>query len=134
MANTPHICWAERKDILLVTITIQDAQDTKFDLSENSIGFEGVSSGGKYELKIELLHEITVDESTYRVLPRQIEMKLKKKEEGPYWGKLQKGKKTSMIEIDWAKWKDEDEEAEKDFGGFGQGMDFGDMGGMGGLG
>eukprot|EP01007_Sphenomonas_quadrangularis_P000339 NODE_1181_length_964_cov_885.743169_g983_i0.p1 GENE.NODE_1181_length_964_cov_885.743169_g983_i0~~NODE_1181_length_964_cov_885.743169_g983_i0.p1 ORF type:complete len:202 (+),score=57.29 NODE_1181_length_964_cov_885.743169_g983_i0:28-633(+) len=124
---TPKIVWAERKDVLLVTVSIQDAKDVNIDLKEDRFVFTAVSEDKHYHADIELLKGIKPADSTNRVTPRQVELKLKKVEEG-MWGKLQKGRKTPMIEIDWSRWVDEDQ-ADEDFGGFGGGGDmFGDFG------
>lgn len=137
----PKILWAERKDYLYITIELQDVEDPKFDVQTNKFTFEGHVRNPQnkdderlfYRADVELNGEIDVENSTYRVLPRQIEMKLKKKEEG-YWNKLHKGPKTDKIAIDWSKWVDEDEDQTADFGGFGGDFNFGNLGGLGGLG
>jgi len=138
MPLIPKILWAERKQHLLITIDVQDATDTKFDVQPTYFSFEGKCKDQKGEVqefatKVELNGEIDVEESTHRVLPRNVEMKLKKKEEG-YWNKLQKGAKDKQIEVDWAKFVDEDEEQNADLGGFGGDAGFGGMPGMGGMG
>lgn len=83
------------------------------------------------------------DESTYKVLPRSVQMHLMKKDGDEFWPRLlaDKAKEKNQVTIDWDRWVDEDDEG--DGGGFdtsgmdrmnGAGGGFGGMPGMGGMG
>ena len=130
----PTIAWAQRSDNILITVAVQDAADVKLSVQDNV--FELSCTGGekKYFCKFPLFADVVPEESTTVTRPRQIEIKLKKKDENAeYWPRLQKEKvKSQHIQIDWNRWKDEDEEAAADDGDFGMGG--GALGGMGGAG
>ena len=138
MADTvlhPPLAWAQRSDAILITIAVQDAQDVKLSVQDNVFELSCVSGDKKsYACKFPLFDEVVPEESTTVNRARQIEIKLKKKnEEAEYWPRIQKDKvKNQHIQIDWNRWKDEDEEATADDGDFGQGG--GALGGMGGAG
>ena len=138
MADTvlhPPLAWAQRSDAILITIAVQDAQDVKLSVQDNVFELSCVSGDKKsYACKFPLFDEVVPEESTTVNRARQIEIKLKKKnEEAEYWPRIQKDKvKNQHIQIDWNRWKDEDEEATADDGDFGQGG--GALGGMGGPG
>eukprot|EP01060_Flectonema_neradi_P001165 TRINITY_DN1069_c0_g6_i1.p1 TRINITY_DN1069_c0_g6~~TRINITY_DN1069_c0_g6_i1.p1 ORF type:complete len:194 (+),score=63.80 TRINITY_DN1069_c0_g6_i1:63-644(+) len=136
MPQLPPVLWAERPDVVLVTFQVQDASDVDIKLLEKSIDFKCKSDGKEYATTLELKGELIPEESTQAVKPRQIEMKLKKKdEEGGYWDGLT-SKKQSHVKVDWTRWVDEDEaNGAGDLGDFGAGgmPGMGGMGGMGGM-
>lgn len=137
MALHPPINWAQRNDVVLVTIPIQDATDVKISLTD-VFSFSCTSSGKQYNAEFPLFDKVVPEESSNVVRPRQIELKIRKADaEKEYWPRLTKDKvKSQYIQIDWNKWKDEDDEggtATDDLGDFGQGGGAGGMGGMGGL-
>ncbi|KAK2158964.1 hypothetical protein LSH36_161g09019 [Paralvinella palmiformis] len=115
MANDKHpppVIWAERADKLYVTICVEDCKDPVIKFDSSSLFFSG--TGGpenkEYEVKIEFLKEIDPEASHYAVLARHIPMVVKKKGEGPYWGRLMKEKgKVHWLKTDFNKWKDEDD-------------------------
>eukprot|EP01065_Artemidia_motanka_P008645 TRINITY_DN1435_c0_g1_i1.p2 TRINITY_DN1435_c0_g1~~TRINITY_DN1435_c0_g1_i1.p2 ORF type:complete len:272 (+),score=112.92 TRINITY_DN1435_c0_g1_i1:69-884(+) len=135
MPALPPVVWAERPDLLLVTVQLVDAKDVKLNLSAEKLDFTATQDGKEWALTLDFKGEIDVEGSTHTVHARAIEMKLKKKEEGPYWESLTK-QKARNIKVDWAKWKDEDEvDSAENLGDFGAGGDFmSQMGGMGGMG
>ena len=135
MPQLPPVLWAERPDVVLVTFQVQDATDVDIKLLEKSIEFSCKSDGKEYVTKLELKGEIVPEESSQAVKPRQIEMKLKKKdEEAGYWEGLV-AKKQMHVKVDWTRWVDEDEaNGAGDLGDFGAGgMPGGMPGGMGGM-
>lgn len=105
----------------------------------------GKSQDKEYEVDIEFLKEIDSDGSTYKVLPRSVQMHIMKKDKDDeeFWTRLLKDKalEKNQVKLDWDRYVDEDEEEE----GFdtsnlegGQGMGGGGgmppgMGGMGGM-
>eukprot|EP00331_Platyophrya_macrostoma_P011923 CAMPEP_0176410178 /NCGR_PEP_ID=MMETSP0127-20121128/2914_1 /TAXON_ID=938130 /ORGANISM="Platyophrya macrostoma, Strain WH" /LENGTH=183 /DNA_ID=CAMNT_0017789649 /DNA_START=60 /DNA_END=607 /DNA_ORIENTATION=+ len=130
----PPVNWAQRKDVILVTIPLQDASDVQISLGSGDVfSLSATSAGKNFECKLSLFEKVVPEESTHVVRPRQIELKIKKANvDADYWPRLTKEKvKSSFIQIDWNKWKDEDETAESTSAG-GGGDDLGDFG-MGGL-
>mmetsp|Transcript_6493 Transcript_6493/g.8221 ORF Transcript_6493/g.8221 Transcript_6493/m.8221 type:complete len:214 (+) Transcript_6493:125-766(+) len=152
-SNTAPIKWAQRTDSLYITIAIPDVKDETIDLTDTELHFKGTSEGKLYEVSIKFYESIDSSnpESTYKVLPRSVQMhviKAKKEEDDgddeTFWPRLLADKtlEKNQVKIDWDRYVDEDEEDEA--GGFdtsaldgGMGMGGGmppGMGGMGGMG
>ncbi len=98
----------------------------KLELKPTSLSFAGASTTLKktYSLELEFFAEIDEAESKISHSPRDIELKLIKKELAqPYWPRLLKdSKKMHFLKTDFDKWVDEDEQneaAEDDFSNFG---------------
>ena len=75
------IKWAQRKDTVYVTISLPDVSDEKFDVTPEKLSFTGSSEGKKYAVELQFFKEIVPEESQWNVLPRSVQMCLKKKEE-----------------------------------------------------
>ena len=123
---------------------ISDVKDEKIVLTDTELKFNGKSNDKEYEVSIEFLKAVDAEGSTYKVLPRSIQMHIlkKDKEEEEFWPRLLKDKllEKNQVKIDWDRYVDEDEEEEQ--GGFDMsnlegGMGMGGMppgmGGMGGM-
>ncbi|KAJ9444961.1 Protein wos2 [Diplonema papillatum] len=131
----PPVVWAQRPDSVLLTIQLADVTDAEINFEAEKVSFKGKVKETTVETSLDLASEINTEESSWSNTGREIQLKLKKKEEGPYWPTLTK-KKMNNIKLDWAKWKDEDElEGAEDLGDFGMGGGGGmpGMGGMGGM-
>ncbi|KAL9257217.1 Co-chaperone protein p23-1-like protein [Drosera capensis] len=136
----PSLKWAQRSDKLFIIIELPDAKDVKVQLEpEGKFIFSASKDGVPYELDVELLDKISVEESKYNVGLRSIIYSIKKAED-KWWGRLLKpeGKPPAFVKVDWDKWVDEDEESDvpelddMNFSKFGMGGGPGDFG-MGGL-
>ncbi|KAK3731841.1 hypothetical protein QZH41_020206 [Actinostola sp. cb2023] len=69
----------------------------------------------QYELELEFNKEVVPKESKQQVTLREITFNIKKKDEGPYWPRLQKDKiKPAFLKTDFNKWKDEDDSDAED--------------------
>eukprot|EP00567_Pseudictyota_dubia_P000186 CAMPEP_0197464924 /NCGR_PEP_ID=MMETSP1175-20131217/64275_1 /TAXON_ID=1003142 /ORGANISM="Triceratium dubium, Strain CCMP147" /LENGTH=266 /DNA_ID=CAMNT_0043000927 /DNA_START=190 /DNA_END=989 /DNA_ORIENTATION=+ len=142
--NTAPIKWAQRSDSLYVTIALPDVKDETINLSDEKLVFKGKSQDKDYQVDIEFFKSVDAKGSTYKVLPRSVQMVIMKaaKEEGEdeeFWPRLLKDKalEKNQVKIDWDRYVDEDEEDEA--GGFDMsalegGMGMGGMPGMGGMG
>jgi cytosolic prostaglandin-E synthase len=140
--NTAPIKYAQRKNSLYLTIALPDVKDEKIVLTDTELKFSGMSEGKSYEVSIEFLKAVDADGSTYKVLPRSVQMHIlkKDKEEDEFWPRLLKDKalEKNQVKIDWDRYVDEDEE-EEGFdmsnleGGMGMGGGMPGMGGMGGM-
>ncbi|KAK2586894.1 hypothetical protein KPH14_009831 [Odynerus spinipes] len=88
----PPVMWAQRRNILFVTICLEDCKDPILKVEPETLYFKG---------------------------GRTLELVLFKKVEGPYWPRLTKEKtKAHWLKSDFNKWKDEDDsEDEGDFDG-----------------
>lgn len=127
----PPLKWADCHDYILLTVDLQDTKNVVVRTAKDgtSLHFEcsapppkshenDPSGSIQYGCDIELFQPISAEESSPKVLPRHVELKLVKvggTEER--WPRLTKEKKKNIpIEVDWAHWKetDEDEEDEED--------------------
>ncbi|CAL5219392.1 g1216 [Coccomyxa viridis] len=134
MVMVPKAQWAQRKDVIYLTIDLQDVRDPKIDISNDATSKHGkVSFKGEgkshatgdekhqYALDIELFGEVSPDESKYSVSGRKIVLVVAKAgNTDEHWPRLLQSKdKQNNITVDWDKWVDEDEEDEaapnKDF-------------------
>jgi hypothetical protein len=151
----PGVLWAQRssdteaeKNFIYLTIDAPDVnQETmKLDLKPTTLSFTGHSKSRNvtYHVELEFFAEIDVDNSKTNASPRDISLKLQKKElRKDYWPRLLKSsEKQHFLKTDFDKWVDEDEQdaAADDLGGGDLGggdlggLDFSKLGGMGGMG
>eukprot|EP00636_Phaeomonas_parva_P000009 CAMPEP_0118862424 /NCGR_PEP_ID=MMETSP1163-20130328/7628_1 /TAXON_ID=124430 /ORGANISM="Phaeomonas parva, Strain CCMP2877" /LENGTH=230 /DNA_ID=CAMNT_0006796331 /DNA_START=125 /DNA_END=817 /DNA_ORIENTATION=+ len=138
----PPVMWAQRKDSLYVTFKLQDVKDESISLTATTLSFAGTSNNKSYAVEMDLFKEVDPESSTWKVLPRSIQMHIMKKEEDEDpeegWARLLKDKalQKSFVSIDWDKWQDEDDDdpAAFDTSALDGGMNFGGAGGMPGMG
>merc|ERR1712151_68446 len=107
----------QRSDSLYVTIALADVTDGQIALTDTSLIFAGKSNGKDYAVNIEFYEEVDSKGSTYKVLPRSIQMLVMKKstkedDETEFWPRLLKDKllEKNQVKIDWDRYVDEDEE------------------------
>ncbi|KAK6276866.1 hypothetical protein POUND7_017189, partial [Theobroma cacao] len=110
----PTVNWAQRSDVVFITIDLPDAQDVKLKLEPEGKFFFSATSGVDkipYEVDIDLRDKVDVAESKASVGKRNI-CYLVKKAENKWWSRLlkQEGKPPVFLKVDWDKWVDEDEE------------------------
>jgi len=140
--HTPSVMWAQRPNLVFVTINVSDCIEPNIKVEKDSLAFKGVGGADKknYELLLKFHGEVNKDTVKLAVRPRCIELALERIE-GPYWPRLLENKtKQHWLKVDFSKWKEEDdsdaeegaggqdlEEMMKNMGGLGGG---GGMGGM----
>ena len=92
--NTAPIKYAQRSDSLYLTIALPDVKDETIVLTDKELKFNGTSGDKSYEVNIEFFKEVDSEGSTYKVLPRSIQMHIlkKDKEEEEFWPRLLKDK------------------------------------------
>ncbi|KAG0000916.1 hypothetical protein BGZ80_000392 [Entomortierella chlamydospora] len=136
------VLWAQRSNVVFVTVNIPDATAPVTNLTEDKLEFTATSDNKHYAVVIEFNQAIDPETSITKSSPRNFFFTLKKKEE-KWWSRLTKGPKPNFIKTDFARWKDEDDEDDEvdessgmDMGGLGMpGMPGASMGGgMGGMG
>ncbi|KAJ6799100.1 Uncharacterized protein M6B38_209455 [Iris pallida] len=141
MSRHPEVKWAQRADKVYITVLLSDAKNAKVDLQPDGVfTFTATAGmdGNAYEVKLNLLDKVNVEESKINIGARNIFCVVEKAEKG-WWKKLLSGdaKTPHYLKVDWDKWADEDEEGpaarDVDLGGM-DFSNFGAMGGMGGLG
>jgi len=100
-----------------------DIVNEKVELTSTHLSLEAESSQKKYAFKLELFEEVDTEQSKWSKTGFHMLFVLQKKNvNAAFWPRLVKGKeKNQYIQVDWAKWVDEDEEEEdpnKGLGGF----------------
>ncbi|KAK7073076.1 Prostaglandin E synthase 3 (Cytosolic) [Halocaridina rubra] len=132
----PPVAWAQRRNVVFLTICVEDCKDPTISIDESKIYFKGTGGTEKkdYEYTYNLFSEIDKEKSRSFVRDRNIEFILVKKEEGPFWPHLLKEKiKQHWLKVDFARWRDEDDSDDE---GEGQNPDLEEMmrqmGGLGG--
>ncbi|KAI9476188.1 MAG: HSP20-like chaperone [Benjaminiella poitrasii] len=110
----PSVLWAQRANLVYLTVEISDIKNHKIDLTENKLKFTGTGEKeqNEYEAEIEFYANVDVDKSKQHLTARNLTMVIYKKEEA-WWPKLQKGNKLNFVKVDFQKWIDEDEEEEE---------------------
>lgn len=126
----PEIKWAQRKDRVLLTVDLHDASDVTVSFeNDDTLHFRGVSDGMSYEADLQFYDSIDAKASTYKILPRSIQINIMKKQKGDsasggnsdkdgpkFWPHLLKDKAMEKnkyeLTVDWNRWVDEDEEDE----------------------
>ncbi|XP_053994299.1 LOW QUALITY PROTEIN: prostaglandin E synthase 3 [Hylaeus anthracinus] len=108
----PPVMWAQREDILFVTICLEDCKDPILKIEPEMIYFKGIGGTEQkmHEVTINLYKEIDVNKTVQHIKGRTLELILTKKESGPFWPRLTKEKmKVHWLKSDFNKWKDEDD-------------------------
>lgn len=125
--------WAQRKDLLFLTIGVDDCKNADLKVEDDKLYFKGTGGADKrdYEVTIEFFKDINSEKARRTPSDRVIQYVLPKKEAGPFWPRLLKQeKKVPWVKVDFEKWKDEDESDDEWKGGAGgAGGDF-DMNAM----
>lgn len=153
----PVVLWAQRssesepaKNVIYLTIQVQDPVDVKLDLTAQKLTFSAQSAdkATQYELALDFYDEIDPENSYKHESGSHILYVLRKKKvQAEFWPRLLKEKlKLHYIKTDFDKWVDEDEQDEQpeedpmagmggmpDMGGMGGMPGMGGMGGMGGM-
>ena len=107
----------------MITLKVQDLVEHKIDLHPDGVLIvQGRDKTRNYELNIAMYGEVLVEKSKWNTLGRNIVLDITKKTSGPYWPRLTKDEKKNMlIQVDWSRYADEDEEETKkmdDIGGY----------------
>ncbi|KAK9304304.1 hypothetical protein QLX08_004294 [Tetragonisca angustula] len=113
----PPVVWAQRKEILFVTICLEDCKDPVINIEPQIIYFKAIGGTEQkiHEVTINLYGEIVPDRTIQNLRGRTLELVLVKKEKGPYWPRLTKEKmKAHWLKCDFNKWKDEDDSDDDD--------------------
>jgi prostaglandin-E synthase len=112
MANHPIVLWAQRKDVLFLTIQVDECKNPEIKIEGDKLIFKGIGGADKknYEVTLEFFKEIDSEKARRTPNDRVVQFVLPKKESGPFWPRLLKEqKKLPWLKVDFDKWKDEDE-------------------------
>jgi len=129
----PPVEWAQRKDVIFLTVTVGDFKEPQINLADDKFHFRGRGGPDQrdFDCTVEFYKE--VDSSKARRIPsdRNIQYVIPKKESGPFWPRLLKSdKKVHWVKIDFNKWKDEDDVSEDEGAQFNFNDMMGQMGGF----
>ncbi|GJS18130.1 HSP20-like chaperone [Tanacetum coccineum] len=94
MSRHPTLKWAQRADVIFITIDLPDAKDVKLQLELEGKFYFSATAGTDnvpYEIDVNLHDKVDVNN---RILK-------------------QEGKTPAFVKVDWDKWVDEDEQEEK---------------------
>ena len=113
----PRVLWAQRSDVVYLTIEVFDVHDEKIQLDANRLSFSGVrgSDNARFAVELEFYAPINPEASKKAVTGRNVSFVLEKVEmEEKFWPRLvSTPAKLHYIHTDFSKWVDEDEENEK---------------------
>jgi hypothetical protein len=120
---------------VFIEVGLRDITDEKIGLTDATLSFSGSSNSLNYAFDFELFDEINTQESKWNKTGFHLLIVLAKKDTAKhFWPRLTKSAvKNQYIQIDWAKWVDEDEEGEEGDKGLGE-FDPSKMSGFGGEG
>ena len=110
--KNPEILWAQDKQNIYLTLEIPNVKNQNIDILENRIKFNGENVDGEWGIDMELWGKIMVDDSTWAVKQRLVEITLRK-DTNIYWNKLSKDRYLNL-RIDWNKWDMVEEDEEED--------------------
>ncbi|KAL0246919.1 hypothetical protein GEMRC1_008125 [Eukaryota sp. GEM-RC1] len=114
--KSPHVSWAQRKNLIFLTVDVAEPSNTKVDLKPEQLTFSAHSDlyNEDYSFDIEFFAEVDPAESKYHSTGRYVHFILiKKDQDSEFWPRLTKEKvKHNWIGIDWRLYVDEDEEEE----------------------
>jgi hypothetical protein len=115
-----------------------DVKNESINLTDKELQFTGTSEGKEYSVNVEFFKNVDAAGSTYKVLPRSVQMHIMKGKDDrdEFWPRLlnDKALEKNQVKIDWDRYVDEDEENEGfDMSALEGGMGMGGMGGPGGM-
>ena len=108
--------WAQRHDIVYVSMELPNITETKFDVDESNsrLTFSGKVDGDEYGLDMLLFGQVVKEKSVFNTVGREVILTVAKKGlDAPWWPRLiAETGKNAKIAIDWSRWRDSDEEAD----------------------
>ncbi|XP_014250893.1 co-chaperone protein daf-41 isoform X2 [Cimex lectularius] len=124
LATPPAVKWAQRSNVVFLTICLEDCQNPEIKIEPNKVYFKGTGGTDKklHEVEINLYKEIEPEKCEQAIRGRVIELTLLKKASGDdsesYWPQLTKEKaKHHWLKIDFNRWKDEESSGDDEDGG-----------------
>ncbi|KAJ1958142.1 p23 chaperone protein wos2 [Dipsacomyces acuminosporus] len=90
-ARHPTVLWAQREDLVYLTVDLHDAQNAKIDLKADSIDFNGTSDGLDYAFHLDFYAPVKPSDSKRSLTGRKTFLVLHKAE-AAWWPRLTKEK------------------------------------------
>ena len=90
--KTPRAKWSQNACSIIFIICLEDCKNPKININRRELSFEGVGGPQNilYTIKLVFFKDVDPNQSRYLVRDREIELILKKKEQGPYRDRLVK--------------------------------------------
>ncbi|RUS17388.1 HSP20-like chaperone [Endogone sp. FLAS-F59071] len=130
MSLAPEVLWAQRDNLIYLTIQVSDISEPIIKLDDKKLYFKGKGEQEQrtYEVDLEFFGDVDPEASKQQLTARNLSFIIYKKGKHGFWPRLLKDKiKPHFLKTDFAKWRDEDDEDEE-AGSEGQdafgGMDF----------
>ncbi|RUP17645.1 HSP20-like chaperone [Jimgerdemannia flammicorona] len=130
MTLAPEVLWAQRDNLVYLTIQLTDIHEPTIKLDNDKLHFKGKGEHDQrwYEVELEFHDQVDPELSKQHLTARNLHFIIYKKGKMGYWPRLLKNKnKPHFLKTDFAKWRDEDDE-DDEAGPEGQdafgGMDF----------
>lgn len=120
MSNTlkPFVYWAQTESQVTLKVDLTDVKDLNVNLKETTLQVTAYGQGARgmnsYSFDLSLHSPIDPNESSYKVIDREVDFTLRKKHNG-WWPRLtSQPQKPSWLKIDFDKWKSEDMDNNED--------------------
>lgn len=117
----PPAVWAQRNDVLYLTLNVECSGEPVFKFTEDTMYFKGVGLPEKkaHEVTINFYGKINPDKVVSKNTGRCIEFIISKADtKASYWPKLTNDKnKPHWLKVDFNRWKDEGSDDEREEGG-----------------
>ncbi|XP_046846709.1 prostaglandin E synthase 3-like [Xenia sp. Carnegie-2017] len=114
----PLVLWAQRKDIIFLTIRLEDTTNPEIKLDEEKMYFRSKGGHDKklHGFEFKFYAPIVPELSKQHFTSRELTFVLKKKDkESSFWPRLLESKeKVTYLKTDFDKWKDEDDSDDED--------------------
>ena len=114
MSLAPKIKWSQDENNLNLVIQEPDMKNIDFNFENSKFTFKGESNNNIFQIELNLNNEINIEESKFHIGSFCCNVTLVKKKK-LWWNYLVKEKKLPNLEIDWNKWKEQDESDEELF-------------------
>ncbi|KAJ2696523.1 hypothetical protein H4R19_005735, partial [Coemansia spiralis] len=109
----PTVLWAQRENVVYLTIELHDAQDAEIDLKEDSISFSNTTDELKYAFHLDFYKPVKPESAKKSATGFKTMLVIDKKD-GAWWPRLTANSaKPVFLKTDFDHWRDEDEEEEE---------------------
>lgn len=111
----PEILWAQSREKVFITLNIEGIVEQNITINIDSIKFVGKNKEQEFDIYIDLIKIIDIDESSWVVKPNCVSFTLQKNPE-VFWNKLS-SKRYNNLRVDWNKWDIvEDTDSDEEYG------------------
>jgi len=112
----PAVKWAQRDDLVFITIQQVNITEEKVDLTPGKLSFTCKAGPEKkeYSVDIDFHADIVVDDSSKILSTAKLFFSLKKKDNGEWPRLLNNKTKQHWLKVDFDKWKDADESEDEE--------------------